>query len=693
MDRQIITVPKGIRYINQWDGFSLPNHPCIINKTITGCGFTEYCLTNSDNVILCSPRKILLENKAEQHEGEILYAKSGLDTFVNFEKDLTTNTKKPEKEEKQTVSEEEIKDMIMAFKESIKQYYQECTIKQKPCKIIVTYDSFRHVRAALESSMSNFYVVVDEFQSVFTDAKFKSTTEIEFLTQLQGIQNLSFVSATPMLDKYLEMLDEFKDLPYYELDWETEDPSRVSIPKLNTHSCYKSVLPAACEVVQKYKEGNFESTAIMNAEGEIQNVESREAVLYVNSVKNICDIISKCELTLENTNVLCSNTSDNELKIRKAFGFTKKEFEDKYGKDATCIGKVPTKGKPNKMFTLCTRTVYLGADFYSDNARTFIFSDANIDSLTVDITIDLPQILGRQRLEENPWKNRAELYYKTLDSKKEMTQEDFDAIRLLKINKTQNLLLSYNSTPTISAKHDLAEAYQFIAKTANYKDNYVAVNTHGGGDLRPVFNNLVMINDMRSYEIQQTDYKDRFRVFNALGEQVKNSELVQKILQEFENQKFFTGKMKYLYSLHMDEEVAKQVLDNIYDTHYAKYYWTIPANRAGSLSYQKGELEKEYQLIMNPDLAKKESENKDIDIVEKKENTKKIILDTFLINNKYLKSDIKETLRKIYEEANYDKTPKASDLEEYFELRSCQIKNKETGKKDHGFEILKKKGD
>ena len=56
-------VPIGIRYINQWKEFSLPNHPCIINKQITGCGFTEYCLTNSDNVILCSPRKILLENK------------------------------------------------------------------------------------------------------------------------------------------------------------------------------------------------------------------------------------------------------------------------------------------------------------------------------------------------------------------------------------------------------------------------------------------------------------------------------------------------------------------------------------------------------------------------------------------------------------------------------------------------------
>ena len=686
MIKSTIVVPSGIRYINQWDSFSLPNHPCIINKTITGCGFTEYCLTNSDNVILCSPRKILLENKAEQHKDTVLYAKSGLDTFVNFEKDLSTSSKKPEKEEKQPVSEEEIKDIITAFKESIKQYYQECTIKQKPCKILVTYDSFRHVRSALESSMSNFYVVVDEFQSVFTDAKFKSTTEIEFLTQLQGISNLSFVSATPMLDKYLEMLDEFKDLPYYELDWETEDPSRVSIPKLNTHSCYKSVLPAACEIIQKYLNSDFETTAVMK-ENEVTNVESREAVLYVNSVKNICDIISRCGLKPENTNVLCSNTDDNESKIRKAFGFTKKSFEDKYGKGVTCIGKVPTREEKNKMFTLCTRTVYLGADFYSDNARTFIFSDANIDSLTVDITIDLPQILGRQRLEENPWKNRAELYYKTLDSKKSLTQEDFDAIREQKIKKTENLLLSYKLT-TAEAKHDLAETYQFVAKTANYKDNYVAVNTHGGGDLIPVFNNLVMINDMRSYEIQQVDYKDRFRVFNALGEQVKQSDLVQKILQEFENQPFFTGKMKYLYSLHMDEDVAKQVLNNIYDTHYAKYYWTISASRAGSLKYQKGELEKEYQARLHPEIV---SSKYTVEDLEKKEKAKDIILTTFLPDNKYLKSDIKETLRKIYEDCGYNKTPKASDLDEYFELRSCQIKNKETGKKDHGFEILKLK--
>ena len=160
------------------------------------------------------------------------------------------------------------------------------------------------------------------------------------------------------------------------------------------------------------------------------------------------------------------------------------------------------------------------------------------------------------------------------------------------------------------------------------------------------------------------------------------SEKAQKILKEFENQQFFNNKMRYLYSLHMDEDIAKQVLDNIYDTSYAKYYWTISSSRAGSLKYQKGNLEEEYQNIINP---------KDLSQIEEDVRTK--ILSSFLPENRYLKSDIKETLRKIYEDLGYNKTPKASDLEEYFELHPCQIKNKETGKKDNGFEILKKKED
>ena len=677
MEKSTIVVPKGIRYINQWDSFSLPNHPCIINKQITGCGFTEYCLTNSDNVILCSPRKILLENKADQHGDSVLYAKSGLDMFVNFEKDLTTGTKKPDKDKESNLTNEEIRNIITAFKNGIQQYYQTCVMNGKPCKILVTYDSFRHVKAALGDQIKYFYVVVDEFQSVFTDAKFKSTTEIEFMSQLGGIQNLSFVSATPYMDKYLEMLDEFKNLPYYELDWETEDSSRVSIPKLNTHSCSRSILPAAQDVVKKYLDGEFETTVIIKDE-KIQNVESREAVLYVNSVKNICDIISRCGLKPENTNILCANTEDNDNKLAKAFGYKSLSNFRKLTGLETCIGKVPTRDEPNKMFTICTRTVYLGADFYSTNARTFIFSDANIDSLTVDITIDLPQILGRQRLEENPWKNRAELYYKTI--KEGISEEEFTKLIEDKKRRSENLLKAYRESSDNEVKHDLSVSYQILAKTLNYSNDYIAVNTHGGSDLIPTFNNLVMINDLRSYEVQQVDYKDRFRVFNALGNQISNSDLVKKILQEFENQQYFTGKMKYLYSLNMDEEIAKQVLDNIYDTRFAKYYWTISASRAGTLHYSSGNLEAEYNNIVNP-----------VDTSGVESAVREKILQTFLVNNKYTKLDIKESLRKIYIELGYEKTPKASDLGEYFEIKLCKAVGL-SGKQDNGFKIIKIKG-
>jgi hypothetical protein len=48
-------------------------------------------------------------------------------------------------------------------------------------------------------------------------------------------------------------------------------------------------------------------------------------------------------------------------------------------------------------------------------------------------------------------------------------------------------------------------------------------------------------------------------------------------------------------------------------------------------------------------------------------------------------------LREFYTNNNINKTPKASDLEEYFVIKDCQFM--ENGKKIHGFLIVSKKGD
>ena len=84
MNKQEIKVPLGIQYISEWEDYKLPKgQNCIVDKGVTGCGYTEFCLTNKENVILCSPRKLLLENKRDQHSKDpnILYLENDLTDF------------------------------------------------------------------------------------------------------------------------------------------------------------------------------------------------------------------------------------------------------------------------------------------------------------------------------------------------------------------------------------------------------------------------------------------------------------------------------------------------------------------------------------------------------------------------------------------------------------------------------------
>jgi hypothetical protein len=178
---------------------------------------------------------------------------------------------------------------------------------------LVTYDSFKHVKdclqhlyydegnhsAGYENILDRFQIVVDEFQSIFIDARFKSDAEIELLKQLKGIQRVCFVSATPMLDHYLEMLDDFKDLPYYSFNWEKEDPGRVRKPNLDVKFTIRSLNDEAKAVIDSYKKGKFDTR--LDKDGNL--IESREAVIYMNSVKGICQVIRSNMLHTDQVNI------------------------------------------------------------------------------------------------------------------------------------------------------------------------------------------------------------------------------------------------------------------------------------------------------------------------------------------------------------------------------------------------------
>ena len=678
MNKQIITVPKGIRYISEWDNLKEGNRlrdklpqdtPYIMNKTITGCGYTEYCITNSFPTIICSPRLVLLENKEDQHKDmeNLLYLKNEYDTFESFDKDISKDDDKGLHTESKEKTEEEIRraeEYTKYLKEKIRNHIEFCYFKlHKSPKFLVTYDSFRRIKEELGESINNYQVVVDEFQSIFCDSRFKSDTENNFLFNLQGLKKVIYLSATPMIDKYLDMLDEFKNLPYYELDWATEDPSRVIKPYLKTKliSKSKSLVGEVCKIVDTYKEEKFEKITRALEDGTFEEVYSKEAVIYVNSVKNICDIIRRCGLTLENTNVLCSDDSENEKKIKSAF----KKNDDTIVAETKCIGKVPKEGEPHKMFTLCTRTVYLGADFYSTNARSFIFSDANIDCLSVDITLDLPQILGRQRLEENPWKNRAELYYKL--NTKEISSEEFKKY-LDKKEEATNRLLSAFEKVSREEQHELAIKYRRDAKRSSYRYDFVAVDEHAGSDLKPVFNNLVMISEMRSFEVQQIDYKDRFSVFTSVS---KGTEVIDinNHLDTIYSLTYFSDKLKYLCSL--EDSTILSCLPHLPEV-FTNYYTVLGKSRMIALRYNITDMKKEYERKMG---------NQVIDV-------RTNVITSFNLGEKLSKKDIITRLETLYSSIGYSKTPKAIDIKEYFEVKDCKIPRPD-GTRDNGYEILK----
>ena len=686
--KDVIQVPNGIRYLGQWTEFNFsifPDNKFILDKQLPGCGFTEYCTNYEfEDVILCSPRIMLINNKADQHPDDVFLVVNDMDKDPDVDKDLMKQSRSSATTTDQSSNDsikerEEIARKNSEIHEKIKkefeEYYNRRVCENKPIKVLVTYDSYHIVQDLFAQinykRFEDSYTIVDEFQSILHDSRFKSSTEMQFLTTLKRTKHVIFASATPTLEKYINMLDEFDGLPFYTLDWGSLEPTRIIKPDLDV-AVMRSVTEKACKVVKSYLEGKFESVVVQR-EGQPVKITSTEAVLYVNSVNHITSIIKKTGLTPDQVLILCSNTEANKKKI-----WTK--LNKKYN-----IGHVPNplKGEKFPMFTFCTRTVYLGADFYSDNARTFIFSDANIDSLAVDISEDLPQILGRQRWSINPWKNSATLFYRSTANYRNLSYSKFQEELGRKLKRTDNLLQAYKDASSNSIKKDLAVSYQTLAKLMNYKDDYVGVNviytSEGNKILKPKMNNLVYVNEIRAFDIQQVDYKDRFTVFSAISNKLNPNDIVTRevsyFLRIYEGLTTIYDKLKLLCEFDMSDQAKEVVLSQIPDSDEIKSYYTaLSPEKLKALSYNSTRIKKELGILtFSPELLINS------------------IYDNFQSGKRMSLVDIKAKLTEIYQKINYEKSPKATDIIDFFDVKECIIVQNLGGgnkKRLRGYDLL-----
>ena len=682
-----INVPKDIEYISEWKDFEYPFGHNILDKTICGCGFTEYCLNNDIPTVLCSPRKKLLENKEEQHNSEE-GQKNGLREVYYFRNDYENNIdydsnrgeeqlKTPfgsttsssnylseiqEQENLNQLNNNEKQSYLEPIKDQLRSYIESCSGESSPFKIIVTYDSLHHVLDVLNEyySSNSYCIVVDEFQSIFMDASFKATVELDFVEDLRGCSNVLYLSATPMLEKYLVELDYFKGLSFYKFIWDDSRIERVRIQRETVRNINKRI----GEIITDYREGRFPNKILSN--GELK--ESKELVIFVNSIRSICDIIRKCDLKPEETNIICADSSTNITKLKKV---------------GHQIGNIPTYGQYHKMFTLCTRTTYLGADFYSTNAFTVVCSDCNIQTLTVDISLDLPQIIGRQRLRENVFRNEVLILYKAETKKMAIINEKQlvnDEKIKYKEEETKKLLKGYDRMT-----EEEKESWARKAKRDKdlYKSDYIGVSSRTG---KAMFNYLVKVADQRAYDVSRKEYQDDISIKRGI-ENINSVVAVEgslsinelesiynRLVQEFDKDSNFVRRMKLLCDIYFQyptfyTQYANSPLQTLIPIEYQNYINLLGFEKIKALEYREFEI---------------------LSYIQSQQNLQNSSI-TFLFNvgSKYSKKQIKEMLANFYTTHNISKTPKASDLSEYFELRDCQFM--EDGKKVHGFEIIKQK--
>ena len=635
MNKTTLKVPFGVKYLSEWTDYDLPKGHCIVDKGVTGCFYTEYALCNNHNVVLCSPRKLLLENKRDQHIGDlnILYLENKVDGFSGV-KDL----------------ENKIRDHI---------FNCQGPYEGKPVKFLVTYDSAHYIAKVLYEMgiLEDFIFVVDEMQSVFLDSYFKSSVELDFVETLQICPNVLYLSATPMLDKYLEKIPEFKDLDFYSLDWsETGYVERVLIERKQT----KSLHSECGSIIEAYLDGNFPLT--LDDSG--KPTKSTEAVFYFNSVTEITRLVKKYGLTPKNTLIICSDTEDNKAKLKK-IGFQ--------------IGKIPLKGQGNPMFIFCTSAIYMGIDFYSPCAKSFVFADPNIDSLALDISLDLPQIVGRQRDRSNPFKNILTLFYKTKrKGETQLTRENFDKLQTQRRESTKILLDGFNSlTPAQQTEYlrKLRESTEF----SQYSSDFVSISKNTN---LPMYNSLIDISNERAWEVSQKDYQDKISVTKALQSQgfelgeAKNE--LDLIISDFLDNHFFTTglfpeKLK-MYCEFMDtykdnQYITEAVTFKIGDSRYRDYYNFYGTSGCSAKGFQ------EYKL--KPGIEDSSEEGR----------LKAELCILFKPGEKYTLKELKLKLASIYSKLGISRVAKAKDLEKYFKMAKTKVKLSD-GTIENGYKIL-----
>lgn len=483
INKGIITIDSGIRYISDWkDQYGnyliepiIGNGKVIVNKQITGCGFTSYCLDatkNPYNYILASPRISLIKNKVEQFSG-----------CFYFDRVLSGKGRKSKYKSREQLEQE----LLLHF--------HWCQSNNYPLKLLCTYDSFPLLADILERSFHSdisheFRICVDESHSIIKDIKMKEyvnkTTMSDFLDWVFRYDNVLFISATPILT-FIQKVPQFQahSVFYYELTW----PNAEKVIE-RPDNC-KSVSDAFNKIYSNYSyhmDPNGVNVFDMYPLGDGSAKYSYEAVIFINSVADIKRTLHRYIAKLgliqvQDVSVICADTEENQRILYEIHPSLK------------ITTSLPKKGEKHPIWTFATRTAFCGVDFYSTSASSFVIANYNVPCLSLDVSSDIPQIIGRQRLDVNVFRNTLHVFY--VNNKRVVSDKEFLDLQAEKMKNSQIQIDLYND----AAPERKETALKNLNKIIESDPSSYYVSTASG---KPEINPLLLIDEEYSQHIQKT---------------------------------------------------------------------------------------------------------------------------------------------------------------------------------------------
>lgn len=513
-------------------------------------------------------------------------------------------------------------------------------------KIIVTYDSLPRLIKQIDPS--KFRLLVDEVQVLIRYAGlFKSKVCNDLINNSFDFKSVSYMTATPPPVKYLP--EPMKRLPYYKYIW-----LNVTKPNIN----------------HKYV-GNQVSTKTVSYILDKWEHTQNDVFIFFNSKTGVVNTIKKLikaepEIGLHNINIFFSNNEANDQYFKKNLG---NDFEI----------SVPLSGN-NKRINFVSSFGFEGVDFYNKNVSVLVVSDPKYKSMRYDISIDLPQIVGRFRLCRDC---DIDFIWSTYTDQATLSEDEFitkfknehaDVKKALSGDNAKNL--------------QIMKAFYALAKSTDTPYCYVDRDDEN----RPLvsLNKYAFESMMSSYHAMHIDYY-------VLKEDTKECKGLKRVNEIFNvNDTLTIPNLSFKHSLNLKrvynfKELAKtyvkclelqekgqadieieqqihEILDNNEDI--ARYHGILSSKDYKSCLFIKKRLKERYEEMVLISKITQDDFN-------------------FEIGKVYSNIYCKNELQRIYNKFQIDMEAKPSDLKRWFDIKQTTKYNIETKQKCSAYKIVK----